>query len=207
MVDLQGGVIEAEPGVQHRLHIASRSMTVLLARDQHVCRQRGEAAGHLPHVQIVHLNDPRPLGERPADCLRVQPLRRCLEEYATRGLQQQVGRSRHDPGDAQRGDRVSALKPRQQDDRGGQRGTDEAIEVGQHMLKAALHAQALPVGGGEHSRSGEVDEHAHQRDREDEAGAHSRRGEQAVDRLVRYERGQDQQAHAIGLGREDLHAL
>ena len=75
------------------------------------------------------------------------------------------------------------------------------------MLKAALHAQALPVGGGEHSRSGEVDEHAHQRDREDEAGAHSRRGEQAVDRLVRYERGQDQQAHAIGLGREDLHAL
>ncbi len=52
----------------------------------------------------------------------------------------------------------------------------------------------------------EVDEHADERDDQDQPAAHDRRVEQAADRLVGDERREDQQRHAVGLRREDLHA-
>ena len=158
-------------------------------------------------MQIVDLNDARDGDERAPDSAGVKPLGCGLEEHAAGGLQQQIRRACHQPRDAQRRDRIGALKAGEQDHCGGERGADEAIQVGQQVLKTALHAQAPLVGVGEHPRGDEVDEHAQQRESEHEAGAYGRRGEQAADRLVGYERGEDQQAHAVGLRGQDLDAL
>ena len=113
MIDLKGRVIDAEALAQHRLHVTARGVAVVLTRDQHVGGERGEAARDLPHVQVVDLDDARLGDERAADGFGVESLRRGLEEHAARGLQQRQGRSRHQPGDEQRRDRVGALEARE----------------------------------------------------------------------------------------------
>ena len=80
VVDLQRRVIEREALAQHRLHRAARRVAVAVGADEHVRRERREAAGDLPHVQVVDLDDALLGDERAADRLRVEALRRRLQE-------------------------------------------------------------------------------------------------------------------------------
>ncbi len=63
------------------------------------------------------------------------------------------------------------------------------------------------VGPGQGPGRRDVDGDADQRDREDQPRPHGRRLEQPADALVGDERREDQEGHAIGLGREDLDSL
>jgi len=199
-------MFEREALVQHRLHLAPRVVAVAVAAHEHVRRERREAAGDFPYVQVVNLDDAGLADERRADRLRIEAFGRGLEEDPPGRAHEREPRARHQRGDQQRDDRVGALEARQQDHGGGDRGADEPVQVGQQVLKGALDVEALAVGPRERPRRGEVDEHADERDGEDQPASHDRRVEQAADALIRDERRQDQQRHAVGLRREDLHA-
>ena len=118
----------------------------LSARDEHVRGQRREAARDFPHVEIVDLDHAGLADERLAD--------RCRDRGPPAPPRGRPGprpsraraRARHQPRDEQRGDRVGALEARREDDRGGERRADEAVEVGEHVLEAALEVQAAAVG-------------------------------------------------------------
>src|ERR1700683_5048751 len=56
VVDLKGRVVQVELVVQHPLQPATRGVTVVLAADEHVRRERGETGGDLPDVQVVNLD-------------------------------------------------------------------------------------------------------------------------------------------------------
>jgi hypothetical protein len=59
MVHLQRRVPNAETIVQQRLQLAPAPVTIVIGRDDDVRGQCGEARRDLPHVQVVHLDDPR----------------------------------------------------------------------------------------------------------------------------------------------------
>src|SRR5208282_4683128 len=86
MIDLQGGVIQAEALVQGRLHCPAGGVAVAVGRDQHMRGERWEATRDFPDVKVVDLDDPGLLHERLADRVRVEPLRCGLEEDAPGSL-------------------------------------------------------------------------------------------------------------------------
>jgi len=73
VVDLEGGVVDAEPLVDHLLELAPDAVAVISRCHQHVCRQRGEAGGDLPDVQVVHRVDVLVSGDREPDLLCAHP--------------------------------------------------------------------------------------------------------------------------------------
>src|SRR5581483_1568857 len=84
VVDLQGRMAEAEPPVEKLLEAAPRGVAVGIGRDEDVRGERREAAGHGPHVQVVHLDDVRVGGEGLCEHVRVHLGRGRLEEDASR---------------------------------------------------------------------------------------------------------------------------
>src|SRR5437588_6750129 len=54
VVHLKGGVPHTEALAEHPLQVAAQLVTVGSGTHRHVRRQRGEARGHLPHVEIVY---------------------------------------------------------------------------------------------------------------------------------------------------------
>ena len=73
-------MIDREALSQQGREVEAGAVAVGVGRHQHVRRERREAGGHLPDVEVVDLDDPRPRGERVADRLDVEALRRRLEE-------------------------------------------------------------------------------------------------------------------------------
>jgi hypothetical protein len=94
VVDLEGGVVDGEALVEQLLELAADAVTVVAGVvDEHVCRERGEAARDLPDVQVVHVLDVRVRGDRTPDLLDAHPFRRCLEQDAAGVAQQPSGGS------------------------------------------------------------------------------------------------------------------
>ncbi len=150
-------------------------------------------------MQIVDLDHTRLVDHRLADLLRVEILRRGLQEDARRGLHQRGAGADHQARDQQGDDRVGALEARREDRPGGDRRADEAEQVGHHVLEAALDVEARAVGARERQRGGQVDRRPGKRDREDQPGTDVGRIEQPLDRLVGDESGQHQQRDAVRL--------
>ncbi len=173
VVDLQRRVVEAEALVQHRLHRAPRRVAVAVGADEHVRGERREAARDLPDVQVVNLDDVRLGDERRADRLRVETLGRGLQEDPPGGAHERDARADHQRGDQQRDDRVGALEAGREDHAGGDRRADEAVEVGQQVLEAALDVEALAVRAARASRSRRrLTSDAGERDGEHQPAAH-----------------------------------
>ena len=57
MLDLDGGVVDPELLVEHRLELAPDPVAVLVPPHEHVCGQGREAARDLPDVQVVEARD------------------------------------------------------------------------------------------------------------------------------------------------------
>ena len=74
------------------------------------------------------------------------------------------------------------------------------------MLEAPLDVDRAAVGAGQRPRRRDVDRRADQRDHEDQPGAHVRRRDEAVDRLVDDQQREHEQRDAVGLRGEHLHA-
>ena len=53
MVDLEGGVVDGEALVEQLLELAANAVAVVAGVDEHVCRERGEAARDLPDGACV----------------------------------------------------------------------------------------------------------------------------------------------------------
>src|SRR2546421_4102637 len=100
-VDLECRVADAETLIEQALELAPAGMTVIAGMDHDVCRQRIEVRGHLPHVQIVHLDHAGMPGQRAADLCRVEVRWGGLHEDPSRRLEQAVGGVQHQPGDQQ----------------------------------------------------------------------------------------------------------
>ena len=81
VIDLQGRVVEAEALTQQRLHVAPGGVAVAVGADEHVRRERGEATGDFPHVQVVHLDDARALHQCRADRIGVEARGGGLEQH------------------------------------------------------------------------------------------------------------------------------
>ena len=122
-------------------------VAVAVAADDHVGRQRGEARGDLPDVEVVDLDDPRRGGHRVADLVDVHAARRGLQEDPARLAQQPAAGAQHDRGDEQRRDPVG---PREAGDRGSPTPAIavamNAREVGEEVLVGALDVEAPAVG-------------------------------------------------------------
>ena len=63
------------------LELAPDAVAVVAGRDEHVGGERGEAGGHLPHVEVVDLDHAGVAGERAADRVGVEAARRALEQH------------------------------------------------------------------------------------------------------------------------------
>ena len=92
------------------LELAAEPVAVGVRLDEHVRRERGEAAADLPDVQVVHLGHVRVARHRAADLVDVEVRRRHLEQHAARVAEQPDGGAEHERGDEQRGDRVGAVE-------------------------------------------------------------------------------------------------
>ena len=90
VLDLERRVLEAEAVTQQRLELAADAVAVASRLDEHVRRERRELGGHLPDVEVVHLNHAGIRGHRRPDLLHRQPGRSDVEQDAAR-----VGSSRH----------------------------------------------------------------------------------------------------------------
>ena len=117
VIDLQCRVLDPEAVVQHDLEVHARPVAVVVGAHEHVRRQRREAGGHLPHVQVVDLVDAVHADHRGADQRHVDVPRRGLEEDPPGLAQQRPRRPQHHGGDEQRGDPVGAVPAGQQDRR------------------------------------------------------------------------------------------
>src|SRR5579871_3375 len=93
VVDLQRRVVEVEPSVEHLLDPAARGVAVGARPDEHVRRERGEAARHRPDVEVVHLDDLVVRRDRVGDRLRIDLLGRALEEDAAGVAQEAPARA------------------------------------------------------------------------------------------------------------------
>ena len=68
-----------------RLNGATRARVAVIAgTDDDMSRQGREARGHLPHVQVVDLDDAGLLGQDLADLVGVEPRRRRFHEHSRR---------------------------------------------------------------------------------------------------------------------------
>ena len=81
VVDLQGGVVQTEALVQGRLHCPPGGVAVAVGGDQHVRRQRREAARDFPDVKVVDLHHTGLAHQRLTDQLGIDPRRRRLQEH------------------------------------------------------------------------------------------------------------------------------
>jgi hypothetical protein len=75
VVDLQRRMVDPEATLEHGLELTPDRVAVVAVVDEDVCRERGEAGGDLPDVQIVDVGDVPMRGERGADRLDAHPLR------------------------------------------------------------------------------------------------------------------------------------
>src|ERR1700739_1014856 len=80
VVDLQRGVGDAEAILDEALERATPVMAIVSGPHHDMGRQRREARGHLPDVEVVHLHHSGLGGKGAADLLRVQARRRGLHE-------------------------------------------------------------------------------------------------------------------------------
>src|SRR6478752_8144175 len=80
VLDLKRRVVEPEPLVEDHLEVPSDAVTVLVAPDEHVRRERREPGRDLPDVQVVHARDAGVGAERSADLVRRAALGRRLED-------------------------------------------------------------------------------------------------------------------------------
>ena len=78
------------------------------------------------------------------------------------------------------------------------------VEIGEDVLEAAFHVQALALGLGEDPGSEKVHDDPERRDDRHEPPRNDRRTDQARDRLVADEHGEHQQHRAVGLPAEHL---
>ncbi len=142
MVDLQRRVADTEPLGDHALQDAAQLVAVIAGPDDDVRRQRREARGHLPHVQVVDLDHAGVGGQRPADLVGVDAGGRRLHEHPPGLLEQPVGGVQQEGGDEQRGDRVGAIEAGGHDHPRRHRGGDEPVEVGHDVAVGALEVEA-----------------------------------------------------------------
>ncbi len=170
VVDLQGGVLDLEGVVDEPVHRPAGDVAVGVLIDGHVGGEGGEAGGDFPDVEVVDFDDAGLGGEGLADGVGVDPLRCGFEEDAPGGFHQSVAGVDHQPGDQERDDRVGAVKAGEKDHAGGDRGSDERVEVGEDVLEGAFDVQALAVGLRQRVGRGEIDGDAGQRDGEDQSG-------------------------------------
>src|SRR6476659_736814 len=92
VVDLEGGVVDVEAFLEQLLKRAAQLVAVVPGPDHHVGRERGKPRGDLPHVQVVHLDDPGLAGQRVTDLLGIETGGRGLHEHPAGGLEQDVCR-------------------------------------------------------------------------------------------------------------------
>src|SRR3954454_1547968 len=80
MLDLERGVFDPEALAQQPGQLLTVLLCVAVGSHEHVRRERGEARGDLPDVQVVDLHYVRLGRERAADLRRVELTRRGLEQ-------------------------------------------------------------------------------------------------------------------------------
>ena len=198
---------DAEAVAQQLGELAPVGLGVAAGAHRHVGRDRGEARGDLPDVQVVHLDHVVLRGERAADLVRVEVARGGLEQDPAGVAQQPVARAEHQRGHHQRGDAVRAREAGEQDHGAGDRRGDEGEQVGEHVLEGALDVEAAAVGAGEDQRGGQVHGDA-QRARRPARRAPSTSGGSTSRRIpsTTMTHGQRHQRGAVHLGGEDLGA-
>ena len=113
--------VDAEALAQQLRELAAVRLRVAAGAHRHVRRDRREAGGDLPHVQVVHLDHVVLRGQRVADLLRVEVARGGLEQDAAGVAQQPVARAQHQRGHDQRRDAVRAREAGEQDHGAGDR--------------------------------------------------------------------------------------
>ena len=116
-------------------------MAVLAAADEHVRRERGEARGDRPDVEVVHLDDSRCASEPLADRACVDPARRGLEQDRGRVAQDRPRAHEDEHADQDADERVG-LEPagRENDDRRDD-DPDRAEEVGNDVPERGLDVE------------------------------------------------------------------
>ena len=120
-------------------------------------RERREARGHLPHVQVVDLDHARMPRQRAADRVGVEAARRALEQHQAALAQQAPGRPQHQGRDEQRGDRVGLAEAGREDDRARERRAQRRVEVGHHVRAGALDVERAALRPRQRPRRAEVD--------------------------------------------------
>src|SRR5579859_1513787 len=146
VIDLQGGVLQAEALLEQPLQPPPRVVAVGLGLDEHVCRERREAARHRPHVQVVYLDDVVCAGERARHRIGIDARRCRLEEDAPRVAQERPARAEHEGCDDEAGKRVEAAPARGEHEPAGNRGRRERGEIGGDVQERAANVQAAAVG-------------------------------------------------------------
>ena len=204
MIDLQGHVVDAEALAEDALEVPAHRVAVVAGPDEHVRGERGEARGDLPHVEVVDLDDSGLGGHRATDRLGIHALGRRLEQDAPRIAQQAPAGAEHERRDEQRRDAVGAIEPGEDDHRAGGRRRERRIQVREHVLARALDVEAPPLRAPERPCGGDVDDGAHEADRDDEGAVDVGRGEQALDRRDGDDTREHEQRRAVDLRREDL---
>ena len=134
-------------------------MAIGARRDQDVGRERRKAAGHRPHVQVVHLDDVLLGDERAADRLGIG-VPRCPFEKDERRLSDELGaRPEHEHSDREARDRVEPVPPRREDQTAGEGRGSKCSDVRQDVEKRAPDVEALAAGPGQYQARGDTRRH------------------------------------------------
>ena len=186
------------------LDAAANGMAVGAGVDEHMRRERREAARHRPDVEIVRLDHLRHRDDRAADVGGVDLLRRHLQEDPGRVAQQAVARPEHERGHDEAGDRVGAIPARRQDDAARDRRPDECDEVRRDVQERAPHVEAVSTRARQEQRGAEIDRDADERDHKDDPAADVIRRDEPSHGLVEDPDPDQEEGQTVRLGGEDL---
>ena len=182
-------------------------MAVGAGLDEHMRRQRREAAGHRPDVQVVRLDHVRGGDDRAADLVGVDVGRRALEEDARRVAQESPARPADQRGDEEARDRVEPVPAGRENQASRHRSPDERGQVVEDVDEGAAHVDALPARSREQQRCDPVHEDPDERDDQHDPALDVVRRDQTANRAVHDPDPDDQERQPVDLGGENLDAL
>ncbi len=207
MVDLKRRVLDAVLAQEHVLELAPARVAILISLDEDMRGEGGEAGRDRPDVQVVHLDDPRHLGQTTTEPAGIHAPRGSLEQDVHGVAQDRPGAREDQERDRHAGKRVGVAPAREQDDDGGNEDSGRADCVGEHVSERRAHVQGVVPSAVEDCRSREVDGEAGDGHEGNPAGQHLGRVGEPAPRLDEDPDGKSKEDEAVDERCEDLGAL
>src|SRR5207249_1270804 len=210
-LQLEGGVFQVEMTGEAGLEMVKDPSGLpfgdAVVGDHDVGGEDRSARGEGPGMEVVDGENLGQLEDVAAHLGDLHVVRGRLDENAQRGPEQTDGSPDHEGDDDQRGDGVGPAKPGGHDDRAGDNGADECIEVGEDVLEGAFDVERPAVGPGQGDRCGQVHSDADEGHNYQHRTVHLGRVDQPADGFVGDKGGDQQQGESVSGGGEDLGAV